>query len=141
MSDEPKLPPLVVPPGGGRVYPMGRMSAVFKADLDETDSAMSVSEWWLEPNTGGPPNHQHPESHLFYVIEGPVAFYLEGRGWFEADKGAYLFIPGDTEHGFENRSGGKVGFMSISVPGGFETSLPHIVGYFEKNPIGDATSR
>jgi hypothetical protein len=36
---------------------MGRISAVFKADGDETDKRYSVSEWWLiEPrgvlNTG-----------------------------------------------------------------------------------------
>ena len=31
--------PIVLRPGGGRPYPMGRISAVFKADGDETQQA------------------------------------------------------------------------------------------------------
>ncbi|TQV81376.1 cupin domain-containing protein [Exilibacterium tricleocarpae] len=117
---------------------MGRMSAVFKADLQETNSTLSVSEWWLEPNTEGPHIHKHPEAHIFYIIEGRLAVYLEEKNWFEAKKGSYIYIPGETEHGFENRSHDKVGFMSINTPGGFEESIPHIVNYFNENPLGDA---
>ena len=42
---------IVLPPGGGRCYAMGRLSALFKADGDETAGGYSISEWWLEPNT------------------------------------------------------------------------------------------
>lgn len=132
------LKPLVVKPKEGREYPMGRMSAVFKADLEETNSELSVSEWWLEPNTEGPEIHKHPESHLFYVLEGNLAVYLEGKDWFEVKKGSYIYIPGDTEHGFENRGTTKAGFISINTPGGFEKTIPHIVNYFEDHPLGDA---
>lgn len=138
MSENAELKPLVVKPDDGRVYPMGRMSAVFKADREETNSTLSVSEWWLEPNTEGPPAHHHPEAHMFYVIEGRLAVYLQGSDWFEANKGSYIYIPGGKEHGFENRSDSTVGFMSINTPGGFEQTIPHIVSYFEDNPLGDA---
>lgn len=138
MSEKTKLQPLVLNPKEGRTYPMGRMAAVFKADLEETNSTLSVSEWWIEANTEGPEIHKHPEAHLFYVIDGCLAVYLQDRNWFEAVKGSYIFIPGDTEHGFENRSNETVGFMSINTPGGFEQSVPHIVNYFEENPLGDA---
>jgi hypothetical protein len=50
---------LVLLPGEGRSYPMGRISAVFKADGDETAKRYSISEWWLEPNTQGPGAHSH----------------------------------------------------------------------------------
>lgn len=46
--------PIVLAPGAGRAYPMGRIAAVFKADEAETASRYSVSEWWLEPRTQGP---------------------------------------------------------------------------------------
>lgn len=69
---------------------MGRMSAVFKADLEETNSELSVSEWWLEANTEGLEIHKHPEAHLFYVLEGNLAVYLEGKDCFEVEKGSYL---------------------------------------------------
>jgi len=133
------MKPLVIKPTEGRKYPMGRMSAVFKADLEETNSELSVSEWWLEANTEGPEIHKHPEAHLFYVLEGTLAIYLEGKDWFEVEKGSYIYIPGDTEHGFENRGTVKAGFMSINTPGGFEQVIPHIANYFEDNPLGDAT--
>lgn len=133
-----ELKPLVVDSKDGRAYPMGRMSAVFKADLEETNSTLSVSEWWLEPNTEGPHIHKHPEAHLFYVIEGCLSVYLQDRNWFDAEKGSYIYIPGEIEHGFENRSNAKVGFMSINTPGGFEQSIPGILSYFEENPLGDA---
>ncbi|MFK8186473.1 MAG: cupin domain-containing protein [Phormidesmis sp.] len=137
MNQKTELKPLVVKPNGGRVYSMGRMSAVFKADMQETNSTLSVSEWWLDPNTEGPHIQNHPEAHLFYVIEGTLAVYLQGRDWFDAEKGSYIYIPGGTEHGFENRSENTVGFMSINTPGGFESSMSPIVKYFEENPLGD----
>lgn len=138
MSPKAGLQPLVVDPDEGRTYPMGRMSAVFKADLEETGSTLSVSEWWLEPNTEGPHIHKHPEAHLFFVIEGNLAVYLQGRGWFDTRSGSYVYIPGGIEHGFENRSDNVVGFMSINTPGGFENSIPGIVSYFKENPLGDS---
>ncbi len=138
MSKHSKVEPIVRKPSEGRSYPMGRMSAIFKADLDETGSTISVSEWWLEPNTEGPHIHQHPESHVFYVIEGELAIYLEDRGWFRAVRGTYVYIPGGTEHGFENRSDDVAGFLAITTPGGFEKDLPGIVQYFDEHPLGDA---
>ena len=39
--------PIVVAPEQGRTYEMGRMRAVFKADLEESAHRYSVSEWWL----------------------------------------------------------------------------------------------
>jgi hypothetical protein len=62
---------VVLAPGQGRTYPMGRISAIFKADGAETESRYSISEWWLEPHTQGPGAHAHPEDEIFYVIENP----------------------------------------------------------------------
>ena len=54
MNDERKKP-IVLMPGAGRSYPMGKsLSVVFKADRDETDNRYSISEWWLESHTEGP---------------------------------------------------------------------------------------
>jgi hypothetical protein len=54
--------PVVLAPGEGRSYPMcDRLSAVFKADGDETDGRYSISEWWLEPHTKGPGTHSTPK--------------------------------------------------------------------------------
>ena len=130
---------LIVRPTQGRHYSMGRMRAVFKADGAETASRYSISEWWLEPNTRGPGTHTHPEDHIFYVIEGTVTLFVDGQ-WCDAERGTYALIPGGTPHDFENRASVRCGFMSLNVPGGFESSIPSIVQWFEENPLGDVTA-
>ncbi|HLM47160.1 MAG TPA: hypothetical protein VK458_25055 [Myxococcaceae bacterium] len=65
-----KRAPIYLAPGAGRRYPMGRISSTFKADGDETAGTFSVSEWWLEANTKGPPAHSHEDDHAWYVLEG-----------------------------------------------------------------------
>jgi len=117
--------PIIVPPDGGRVYPMGRMRAIFKADRDETADQYSVSEWWLEPRTLGPGTHQHPEDHVYYVIAGTLSVCV-GEDWSEAARGAYVLIPGGTPHAFENRGTDTAGFISFNSPGGFEARVPDI---------------
>jgi mannose-6-phosphate isomerase-like protein (cupin superfamily) len=129
--------PLIVAPGRGRSYRMGRMSAVFIADTAETESRYSVSEWRLEPNTKGPGTHAHPEDHVFYVIEGTVSIVIDGE-WFSAVQGTYALIPGGTPHTFENRGTVQCGFISLNVPGGFELAMPNIVQWLTANPLGDA---
>ena len=128
---------LILAPGQGRLYSMGRMRAIFVADTAETDSRYSVSEWWLEPNTKGPGSHSHPEDHVFYVLEGTVSIAIDGE-WSRAVRGSYALIPGGTPHYFENHGSVRCGFISLNVPGGFELKLPGIVEWFAANPLGDA---
>ena len=70
---------LFLAPGAGRAYPMGRISALFKADGAETAGGYSISEWWLEPHTQGPGAHSHPEDDVFYVLEGTMSFLVDGN--------------------------------------------------------------
>lgn len=128
--------PIVLAPGEGRAYPMGRISAVFKADGVETASRYSVSEWWLEPRTHGPGAHAHAEDDLFYVIEGTMSI-LVGKQWTEAPKGSFVLVPGGVMHDFENRGSVRAGVLNFSVPGPFEPDMPAIVAWFAKNPPKD----
>jgi mannose-6-phosphate isomerase-like protein (cupin superfamily) len=127
---------LILAPGQGRVYPMGGMQAVFKADGEETAASYSISEWWLEPNTRGPGVHANPEDHVFYVIEGELSVFVDGA-WSQAGRGSYVLIPGGLSHDFENRGTSRAGFITINVPGGFEAQMPGIVEWFAANPPSD----
>src|SRR5450432_180510 len=84
--------PLVLGPGQRRLYPMGRIAALFKADELETESRYSISEWWLEPHTQGPGAHSHPEDDAFYVIEGTMSV-LVGDAWTHATRGSFILVP------------------------------------------------
>ncbi|MGH9891207.1 MAG: cupin domain-containing protein [bacterium] len=127
-------------PGEGRPYPMGRISAVFKADGDETRRGYSISEWWLEPHTQGPGAHSHAEDDVFYVIEGTMSFLVRDR-WIDAPKGSFVLVPGGMTHDFENRSASRAGVLNFSIPGDFEKNMPAIASWFAENPPKDAWQR
>ncbi|HKX37362.1 MAG TPA: cupin domain-containing protein [Burkholderiales bacterium] len=129
--------PIVLRPGDGRAYPMGRIGAVFKSDGAESDSRYSISEWWLEPHTKGPGAHAHDEDDVFYVIEGTMSFLVDGQ-WTDAPRGSFVLVPGGMTHDFENRSGARAGVLNLSIPGGFEDHMPAIARWFAENPPGEA---
>ncbi len=135
-----KRQPIFLPPGGGRAYPMGRISSIFKADGDETGSRYSISEWWLEPNTKGPGAHSHDEDDVFFVIEGTMSF-LVGDTWVDAPRGSFVLAPAGLTHDFENRTSERAGVLNFSAPGGFEPHMPAIAGWFAEHPPGDAVPR
>jgi mannose-6-phosphate isomerase-like protein (cupin superfamily) len=135
--DSTTRPGIVLPPGAGRSYPMGRIGAVFKADGDETRRAYSISEWWLEPHTQGPGAHSHAEDDVFYVIEGTMSF-LMGDRWIDAARGAFVLVPGGVTHDFENRSSSRAGVLNLSIPGDFERDMPAIARWFAEHPPKDA---
>jgi len=128
---------ILLRPGEGRAYPMGRIRAVFKADGDETNTQYSISEWWLEPHTAGPGAHSHAEDDVFYVIEGTMSV-LVGDRWIEAPRGSFVLAPARVTHDFENRSSSRAGVLNFSIPGDFEKSIPAIAKWFAENPPKDA---
>lgn len=125
--------PIILAPGAGRAYPMGRISALFKADGDETQSRYSMSEWWLDPRTQGPGPHAHAEDDIFYVIEGTMSISVDGT-WTHAPKGSFVLIPGGTTHDFENRTDERAGILNFSCPGAFEEEMPGIAQWFAEHP-------
>jgi mannose-6-phosphate isomerase-like protein (cupin superfamily) len=128
---------VILEPGAGRAYPMGRIGAVFKADGAETQEHYSISEWWLDPHTQGPGPHVHENDDTFYVIEGTMSV-LVGDRWTHATKGSFILVPGGVVHDFENRTGERAGVLNFSVPGPFEPEMPAIVDWFAENPPKDA---
>jgi len=128
--------PVILTPGAGRAYPMGRIRAVFKADGDETAQAYSISEWWLDANTKGPGAHAHPEDDAFYVIEGTMSL-LVGEQWVDAPAGSFVLIPGGVTHDFENRSDRRAGVLNFSS-GVFELEMEAIFQWFASHPPGNA---
>jgi len=127
--------PLIVMPGQGRKYDMGRMRAVFLADGEETADRYSISEWWLDPRTRGPGAHSHPDDHVFYVLTGTLSLFIDDERT-DAPRGSYAVIPGGVRHDFENHGESECGFISINAPAGFEQMMPGIVEWLGKNPLG-----
>jgi len=124
---------IILKAGQGRVYNCGTMTAVFKADENETNEKYSISEWWLEPNLEGVGAHQHEENdEIFYALEGTTSI-LVGDKWIDAEKGTFIRIPAKTIHDFCNRTNKKTGVLNFFIPGGFEKNMPSIVKWFAEN--------
>jgi mannose-6-phosphate isomerase-like protein (cupin superfamily) len=113
------------------------LTAVFKADCDETARQYSISEWWLEPHTKGPGAHQHPEDDVFYVLAGTMHLMI-GDTWTEVATGSFVLVPGNTLHNFENRSDERAGMLNVSAPGTFEEHMPGIAEWFRERSPEDA---
>ena len=104
---------IILPPGGGRMYEIGPMRGVFKAD----EEGYCASEWSVEPHGAGPGVHSHPEQdELFIVTEGTM-WFLVGEDWVEAPGGTFLRIPAGITHDFENRGGSRAVAFNVFVPG------------------------
>lgn len=124
---------LLLKNGEGRIYNCGTMTAVFKADENETANKYSISEWWLEANSHGPGAHQHEENdEVFYGIEGTTSILVNDK-WLEINKGDFLRIPAKTIHDFANNTNEKCGVLNFFIPGGFERNMASIVKWFEDN--------
>ena len=125
--------PVVLQPGEGRAYTMPTMRAVFKADNAETANRYCVSEWWLEPGSGGPGAHSHEANdEIFYAIEGTPSV-LVGDQWVDAPAGSCIVIPAGVTHDFANRTQARAGLFNVFIPGGFEQHMPAVVKWFEEN--------
>lgn len=125
--------PLILTAEQGRVYNLGPMTAIFKADQKETEYKYSISEWWLEPNSSGPGAHKHEDQEqVFYVLEGIISMLIEDK-WIDAGRGTFIRIPVNTVHTFANRTSMKAGMLNFDIPGGFEENMPSMVKWFEEN--------
>ncbi|UJH91709.1 cupin domain-containing protein [Antarcticibacterium sp. 1MA-6-2] len=123
---------IILKSGEGRIYNCGTMTAIFKSDENETNEKYSISEWWLEPNSGGPGPHQHEENdEIFYGIEGTTSI-LVGDKWIDVDRGTFLRIPRNTIHDFANKTDEKSGLLNFFIPGGFEKNMPAIEKWFDE---------
>ena len=129
--------PIHLSPGEGRTYAMGPLTAVFKADGDETRGRYSISEWWIEPHTRGPGAHEHEEDDVFFVLEGTMSFFVGGQ-WIDAPKGSLVIAPAGSPHDFENRTSERAGALNLSVPGDFEPNMEGIAAWFRARSVSDS---
>lgn len=77
---------------------------------------------WTEitPPGGGPPPHYHRnEDEAFHVLEGRIAFLLDGK-WREVGPGGAAFMPRGVIHTFKNVGDRPSRMLLITTPSGFE---------------------
>lgn len=114
------LAPVVTGPSPNRVLRAFGEEVTVLLDGTQTGGQFTA---FLEvtPPGGGPPPHLHEREHeWFYILEGNVSFFTEGR-WTEAKPGDVVFAPRHGVHTFKNNTTRPTRMLIHTMPSGFET--------------------
>ncbi len=109
----------VLKAGEGRtVWVVGDRYTI-KTSGEETGGAFALVEA-LVPPSGGPPPHIHRrEDEAFYVLEGELAFHVDGRD-VAAGPGSWVTLARGSLHHFKNVSDLPARMLIVVTPAGLE---------------------
>ena len=111
----------IVPADQVRLYNMG--AGLGQAHII-IDGERSGGAWWMGQFREDPglvtPLHIHPHTdEQFYVLDGALSVYLEGK-WHELKTGEVALVPRGTPHAQGNTGNQSVHFLGSGNPAGFE---------------------
>jgi len=102
----------VLVPGAGR-----RPAPTIAVKVEPDAAAFAVFESELAPGAPGPPPHRHlADDEAFYVLDGSVAFLLDGEVT-TCGPGSSVLVPRGVTHGFANPSAEPARLLVITTPG------------------------
>lgn len=87
------------------------------ATSEQTGGSYSLLEE-LCPQNAGPAPHVHAQDEAFYILDGEITF-LNGEQVFQAQSGAFVYIPSGNIHSFRVDSN-TARLLNFYLPGGFE---------------------
>ena len=86
----------------------------------DTDGQMYLHEATVPPGSG-PPLHRHArEDEAFYVLEGTLTLYVEGKR-IDAAAGTFVWAPRGQWHRFTNETASPVRNLVFAFPAGIES--------------------
>jgi mannose-6-phosphate isomerase-like protein (cupin superfamily) len=108
--------PGVVPPGEGHLLTARGSVMAFKAVAAQTGGDFSLMERTLPPSGRKPPAHQHVNcSEAFFVLDGAIAFTLDGRD-LTGGPGDFLLVPRGAAHTFGNAGTQTARLLVLHAP-------------------------
>jgi len=91
----------------------------FLATGEDTNSKYTLIEALVSPG-GGPPPHVHSrEEEGFYILEGEIAFTIDGKR-VVATPGMFANMPVGTPHSFKNETNKLAKMLATVAPAGLE---------------------
>jgi mannose-6-phosphate isomerase-like protein (cupin superfamily) len=118
LTSKATVSPINQQPGQGEALWAFGTLATIKASAEMTDGRVCVIEHLAPQGVGSPLHVHHREDEWFYVIEGKLTFWVDGRT-IEAAAGSFVYGPRDVPHTFMVRSP-QARFLVVAEPGGFE---------------------
>ena len=96
------------------------IETVVRSSSRQTQGRFFMSEHLSMPPGFSSPYHTHQhEDEIFYVLEGEVAFVLDGV-WAKAGPGTCVFGPRSIAHGFQVIGRSPARMLLMTTPGRFE---------------------
>ncbi len=89
------------------------------ASKEETGGTYSFIEAKVFPGGGPIPHTQTREHEGFYIIEGQIAFYVNGQR-IEAIPGAFVNVPPNVLHSFKNETHEAAKIIIVLSPAGMK---------------------
>ena len=112
------MEPIVFEETDGEVYDTGAVRLRLLAQ--SPDQSIAITDNTVPPGFPGPVRHRHAEmTDLFYVLQGELAFELEGA-WRNLGPGSFVSVPPGVVHTFANRGSVPARFLNIYLPSGNE---------------------
>ena len=97
----------------------------FLATGEDTNSKYTLIEALVSPG-GGPPPHVHSrEEEGFYILEGEIAFTIDGKR-VVATPGMFANMPVGTPHSFKNETNRPAKMLATVAPAGLEKMFMEI---------------
>ena len=125
------LPPVVVPPGDGKVLRAFGDEITVHLSGAETGGKFTMFTT-VTPPGGGPPPHYHAnEEEWFLPLEGRVEFFMNDV-WTEVPMGTIVFMPRGAVHAFRNPGQKPLRILIHAAPAGFETFFSRCADEFAR---------
>src|SRR6476469_6857207 len=104
---------------GTPLWFLGALTFV-RATADTTRGAYGLVEQVIPAGFASPFHVHHAEDESFYIIEGELTFFCQGRK-SKAGPGGYIFGPREIPHGFRVEGTAPARILLLTTPaGGFE---------------------
>jgi quercetin dioxygenase-like cupin family protein len=100
-------------------------------DGERTGGALAMWTEITPPGSGPPPHYHLNEDEILHVIEGRVAFFLNGE-WNETGPGGTAFLPRGVVHTFKNVGDQPSRMLNMTMPSGFEKFFARCADEFAK---------
>ena len=119
------MKPIIRSPQQGRTVSLVGDVYRFLATGEDTDSKYTLIEALVSPG-GGPPPHVHSrEEEGFYILEGEIAFTIDGKR-VVATPGMFANMPVGTPHSFKNETNKPAKMLAMVAPAGLEKMFMEI---------------
>ena len=109
---------ITAPNTGKHIAIAGDINSIL-ASKDDTDGTYSIVEAKVFPSGGPVPHIQTREHEGFYVLEGEIAFNVDGNE-IVAKSGTFVNVPPNVTHSFKNKTDNLAKMLIVLAPRGLE---------------------